>query len=92
MGKTDVQKAYRIVPIHPGNRYLMGMKWRDRYFGISPYRLVSAQRQVFLTHYSLADLSEWIVKYNYHAPDLLHYLDMTFSRSAPQESCLCTLP
>ena len=32
MGKLDINNAYRIIPIHPANRYLLGMKWRDQYF------------------------------------------------------------
>ena len=32
MGKIDVKSAYRIIPIHPRDRYLLGMKWPDHYF------------------------------------------------------------
>ena len=77
MGKSDVQKAYRIIPIHPEDRYLLSMKWRDKYFVdiALPFGLRSAPG-IFN---SLADLFEWIVKYNYHVPDLLQYLDDFFT-------------
>ena len=29
MAKFDVKAAYRNTPIHPEDRYLLGMKWRD---------------------------------------------------------------
>ena len=32
MGKIDIKNAYRIIPIHPDDRYLLGMKWRDQHF------------------------------------------------------------
>ena len=32
LAKFDVASAYRIVGIHPSNRPLLGMKWREQYF------------------------------------------------------------
>lgn len=32
MGKVDVKNAYKIIPIHPADRHLLGIKWRDHYF------------------------------------------------------------
>ena len=32
MAKVDIKNAYRIVPIHPDDYYLLGMKWREHYF------------------------------------------------------------
>ncbi|CAB3988942.1 Hypothetical predicted protein [Paramuricea clavata] len=32
MAKFDVKAAYRNIPIHPDDRYLLGMKWRDRFY------------------------------------------------------------
>jgi len=31
MAKFDVKSAYRNVPVHPSDRYLLGMKWRNQY-------------------------------------------------------------
>ena len=33
MAKFDVEAAYRIVPVHPSDCYLLGMKWRNHYYG-----------------------------------------------------------
>ena len=27
MAKMDVEEAYRIIPIHPGDRHLLGIYW-----------------------------------------------------------------
>lgn len=32
MAKFDVQAAYRNLAIHPDDRYLLGMKWKDAYY------------------------------------------------------------
>jgi len=34
MAKVDVKSAYRIVPVSPENRLLLGMWWRGRVFTI----------------------------------------------------------
>ena len=77
MAKVDIQKVYRIIPIHPGDRYLLGMKWRDKYFVdlALPFGLRSAPG-IFN---SLVDLFEWILHHNYGVVDLLHYLDDYFT-------------
>ena len=32
LAKFDVESAYRIIPIHPNDRYLLGMQWQGNYF------------------------------------------------------------
>ena len=27
MGKVDIKSAYRIIPVHPSDRHLLGMFW-----------------------------------------------------------------
>ena len=36
MAKFDVEHAYHIVPVHPDDRYLLGMQWKGKYlpFGL----------------------------------------------------------
>lgn len=33
LAKTDVRSAFRIIPVHPKEYYLLGMKWRDEMEG-----------------------------------------------------------
>ena len=28
LAKFDVESAYRITPVHPNDRYLLGMQWQ----------------------------------------------------------------
>ena len=61
LAKFYVESAYRIVPVHPDDRYLLGMQWRDKYFidMALPFGLHSAP-YIFS---SVADLAEWILKH-----------------------------
>ena len=73
MAKFDVEAAYRNVPVHPSDRYLLGMKWRNQYYVdlALPFGLRSAP---FIFN-AIADMVEWILVHSYQIPDLLHYLD-----------------
>ena len=86
MAKIDIKHAYRIVPVHPDDYYLLCMKWRDHYFvdRSLPFGLRSAP-YIFN---SLADLFEWILINNYLVPELLHYLD-DYLTLGPPASPVC---
>ena len=32
LGKTDIKGAYRILPVHPADRLLLGMEWQGNIF------------------------------------------------------------
>ena len=32
LAKVDIRSAYRNVPVHPEDRWLLGMVWRDALF------------------------------------------------------------
>ena len=55
--KLDIQAAYYLVPIHPDNRPLLGVKWGDAccFDGMFPYGLRSAPK-IFTV---VADALEW---------------------------------
>ena len=73
LAKFDVESAYRIVPVHPDDRYLLGMQWRGKYF--IDMALPFGLRLAPYIFSSVADLAEWILKENYDIDFLLHYLD-----------------
>ena len=81
MGKVDIKNAYRIVPIHPDDHYLLGMKWRNRYF--VDLALPFGFRSAPYIFNSLADLFHGIIVNNFLVPDLLHYLDDYFTLGPP---------
>ena len=71
--KFDVETAYRNIPVHPSDRFLLGMKWQEFYYVdlTLPFGLRSAP-YIFN---SVADMVEWILVHSYEVSDLLHYLD-----------------
>lgn len=90
MAKTDIQSAFRIIPVHPSDWELLGMKWRGLYFfdKVLPFGLRSAP---YLFN-QLSDAIEWIIKNNYNFPDILHILDDFFLAAPPPRSnCLTAL-
>ena len=88
MAKFDVESAYRNVPIHPLERYLLGMKWRHNFYVdlALPFGLRSAP-YIFN---SIADLVEWILMNNHQIPDLLHYLVDFLTAGLPRFSSVCS--
>lgn len=46
LGKIDAKSAYRVVPVHPSDRPLLGMRWEGREYIASalPFGLRSAPK------------------------------------------------
>ena len=88
MGKVDTKSAYRIIHVHPADRYLLGMFWQGKcYVDLAlPFGLCSAPG-IFNT---LADLFHWILLNNYNVLDLLHYLDDYFTLGPPNSDLCAT--
>ena len=86
MAKFDGQNAYRVVPVHPEDRQLLGMKWRGAFYEdmVLPFGVRSAQYILAC----LADLFEWIATQNYGVTFLMHYLD-DFHTLGPPGSSVC---
>ena len=86
LARFDVESAYRNIPVHPEDRYLLGMKWQGNYFidMALPFGLRSAP----FTFSYVADLLEWILRHNYGLNFLLHYLD-DFYTLGPPNSPVC---
>ena len=59
MAKFDVVSAYRNVAIHPQDRPLLGMMWRDKYYVdmALPFGLRSAP-YIFT---AIADMVQWML-------------------------------
>lgn len=60
LAKMDVKKAYRMIPIHPDDRPLLGMQWQDQLYldAALPFGLRSAPK-IFT---AVADAAEWIAR------------------------------
>lgn len=88
MSKTDVQSAFRIIPVHPLDWELLGMQWKGLYFfdTVLPFGLRSAP---FLFN-MLSDALEWIIRSKLNIPGVLHILDDFFIALAPPRSHCAT--
>ena len=84
MAKFDVEAVYRNIAVHPDDRFLLGMKWRGKYFVdlALPFGLRSA---LFIFN-SVADMDEWILLQRHHLSYLLHYLDDFIAAGSPNSS------
>ena len=60
LGKSDVQSACQIIPVHPEDRWPLGMQWQGRVYVDTclPFGLRSAP--IIFT--AVADALKWIVK------------------------------
>ena len=70
LAKIDIRSAFRLLPVHPADRHLLGMRWRDQIYidHCIPFGLRSAPKLFNI----LADLLAWIaqnagVSYVFHS-------------------------
>ena len=70
--KLDIRNTYRVAPIHPDDKWLMGMMWEDSLLVDTalPFSLHSAPK-IFTT---LANAAEWMVRQQ-GVEFVIHYLD-----------------
>ena len=89
MAKVDVKSAYHNIPVHPKDRWMMGMMWEGALYVDTclPFGLRSAPK-IFM---AIADAVEWIVRRE-GASGIMHYLDDFLVVGAPNSSeCAATL-
>ena len=89
LAKLDLKSAYRMVPVHPLDQPLLGMKWEDSVLVDTclPFGLHSAPK-MFLAR---ADAISWAL-YLLGVENFLHYLDdFLFVGPPASEQCLITL-
>ena len=84
MAKIDIKSAYRTVPVHPQDWWLLGMQWEGAYFVDTtlPFGLRSAPK-IFT---AIADAAEWILKQQ-GVQFCLHYLDDYLIIGPNHEQC-----
>jgi len=72
MAKVDVKSAYRNIPVHPDDRWLLGLQWGGAVYVDTalPFGLRSAPK-IFT---AVADAVEWILR-SEGVNFVIHYLD-----------------
>ena len=60
LAKVDIKNAYRIIPVHPEDRALLGMQWEGALYvdAALPFGLRSAPK-IFT---NVADALEWMLR------------------------------
>ena len=83
MAKADIKQAYRNLPVHPVDRELLGIQWRDRLFVdcCLPFGLRSAPLLFTVT----GDLLQWVMKKR-GVSWIRHYIDDFITVGNPGES------
>ena len=81
MAKMDIESAYRIVPVHPSDRLLLGVQWKGGVFFDTrlPFGLRSAPK-IFT---AVADALQWICQEN-GVSWVAHYLDDFITLGVPR--------
>ena len=71
MAKVDIESAYRIIPVYPTDRLLLGMQWKEKTYVDTalPFGLRSAPK-IFN---AVADALQWI--FQCQGVKGIHYLD-----------------
>lgn len=72
LAKLDLESAYRMIPVHPQDRPLLGMKWKEETLVDTtlPFGLRSAPKVFNM----VADCLQWVF-YNQGVHFVTHYLD-----------------
>ena len=88
LAKLDIESAYRIVPIHPDDRSVLGMKWKGEIYidTCLPFGLRSAPK-IFT---ALADALGWIFT-QHGVRDVIHYLDFLIVGDPGSSECSVAL-
>ena len=80
LAKIDIKSTFRLLPAHPADRHLLGMKWRGNVYidHCIPFGLRSAPKLFNI----LADFLAWIME-NAGVSYLIHYLDDYLTMGPP---------
>lgn len=86
MGKTDIESAFRIFPVHKEDWELLGMFWKGYYYfdKVLPFGLRSAP---FLFN-QLSDAVEWVLINKFPISAVCHILDDFFICEPPEDGPL----
>ena len=88
LAKIDLKAAYRKVPVHPQDHYLLGISWKDQIFcdKVLPFGL----RSVPIIFNAVADALAWAMLC-VGIPGLVHYLDDFLFWASDYLTCSLTL-
>ena len=87
MCKTDIESAFRLIPVHPSDHELLGYKWQSQYYYDCCLPFGCRSSPAIFEHFSTA--VEWIAKKHLNIPDVIYILDDFFMIGPPaSDECL----
>ena len=89
LAKTDIQSAFRIVPVSPADYPLLGFKWRGQYYHDRCLPMGCSSSCAIFERVSTA--LEWIIQQRVKDVIVLHILDDFLIIAPTYSSCLSTL-
>ena len=85
MAKTDIASAFRIIPIHPHDFRLLGMKWQGNYYFDRCLQMGCSTSCSIFESFSTA--LEWIAKKVLGTQAIIHILDDFFIVADTEAAC-----
>lgn len=89
LGKADISDAFKIIPLHPSQWHLFGVRWRSKYY--FSVRLPFGCRSSPHIFNSLSEALCWILYNSHKLPFVLHLLDdflVVDFPSSPPRRCI----
>ena len=80
MAKIDIKSAYQVVPVHPDDRWLLGLKWKGALYVDTT--LAFGLRSAPKIFTAIADAAQWIIE-RAEVRFIMHYLDDFLLVGAP---------
>lgn len=85
MAKTDIKSTFRIIPIHPADYSLLGIKWDDMYY--FDRCLAMGLRSSCAIFEAFSTSLEWMAVHLLGASSVLHILDDFLFIAQTKEQC-----
>ena len=73
LAKTDIKSAFRIVPIHPDDHHLLGMRWNGGFYYDTTLHMGCSMSCAIFESFSTA--VQWIANNKLGIPRMVHVLD-----------------
>ena len=86
IAKADIESAFRIIPIHPSDHYLLGFTWNDKFFYDKRLPMGCSTSCNIFESFSTA--IQWILKEKLGVKFVSHILD-DFMFVGPSNSEIC---
>ena len=85
LAKTDIQNAFRMVPVHPSSYHLLGFQWNGAYFYDMTLAMgLSASCQIFE---KISTSMQWVAQNKLGIGNILHILDDFLILADTQARC-----